>query len=361
MSTPIRWGILGAGAVAAEFATGLRFLSDAALVAVGSRDAARAAAFAARFSGAGARVRACASYEELVADPSVDVIYVATPNAQHRAHAELALRAGKPVLVEKPFALDEAEGRAVVELARSRGLFCMEAMWMRCAPAVRAAQEALREGRVGAPRLLTAQLGFPFVVSADHRVFQPQGGGGALLDLGVYPISLAVGLLGAPTSVFARATLGTTGVDEDVSLVLTHPGGAQSVLAASLRTQLGNAALLGGTGGTLELPAPLYFPRELRVTPLTPRGHERAAGPRRLERLRLHPVGRLLARQVGALRSPGRSFDRPGNGYETEAAEVGRCLRAGLRESPLVPLEDSLAVLRVVDAARRQFTAPAAA
>jgi predicted dehydrogenase len=348
MSRTIRWGILGTGTVAGDFAVGLGFLPDARLAAVGSQDPARARSFAAHFG----VPRAHGSYEALVHDPDVDVVYVASPNPFHKAHALLALEAGKPVLVEKPFALDAAEAQEVVALARRKRLFCMEAMWMRFSPAVLAARALIRSGELGEVHLLTAQLGFSHAVDATHRVFHPQGGG-ALLDLGVYPVSLAFFLLGPAAHVTSRASRAASGVDEDVALVLQHAQG-HSVLAASLRGRCANEAVVTGTQGMLRLHDPLYFPRGFtleRSPPQLARGVWRS----RLGRLRHNPWVREASAGLRRVRARMRRWRQPGNGYEQEAAEVMRCLGAGQLESPSMPLDETVAILSTLDTARRQW------
>ena len=191
---PIRWGILGTGRVAGRFAQALRELDDARLLAAGSRRLATAEAFA-RHHGV---ERAYGSYAQLAADPDLDIVYVASPHALHREHSLLCLEAGRAVLCEKPFALNATEAREVIASARSRGLFCMEAMWTRFLPAMRRLTELVDAGAIGELRMVTAQLGFPSEPDPSSRLFDPALGGGALLDLGVYPLALASQLLGRP-------------------------------------------------------------------------------------------------------------------------------------------------------------------
>lgn len=352
MST-VRWGILGAGAVAGQFAAGLASVKGARLEAVSSRSRAAAEAFASRFGAA----RTHHGYEELVQDPDVDVVYVATLNEHHKEHCLLAIRAGKAVLCEKPFALDAAEGRAIVEEARRKRVFCMEAMWMRFSPALREALSLARAGALGELRLLSAQLGFTNDPDSGSRLFT-RPGGGALLDLGVYPLSLAHAIFGRPSRIASHVVIGPTGVDEQVTALLEYPGSRQAIVAASLRSHLGNSATIHGTDGLLELGEPLYFPLRYRLVP-TPRarGMQRAAR-RPVERLRHNPLARSLAALRTRLGTPGAVVRRPpGNGYDCEAAEVVRCLGAGLLESPGMPLDETLAVLETMDAIRRTWTA----
>lgn len=345
---PIAWGILGTGTVAAHFADALNALPGARLHAVASRSSARAEAFAAAF---GAK-RAFGSHAELLGDPEVDVVYVATATEEHAAHATLALRAGKPVLCEKPFATDAAGGRAVIAEARRAGLFCMEAMWMRFAPALQEALAAVRAGAIGEPLALTAALGFANLPSAAPRLFAPPGGG-ALLDLGVYPLSLAHALWGAPAGVRAASVRGPTGVDETVSAILSYAGGRQAIVSASIRTVLGNGASIHGTEGVLRIDPPVYCPHRFRVErhPPRPAPDDGVAAP--TPRWRTSPLVRRVAEIARARRAHVTTRWARGNGYGGEAAEVMRCLREGLLESPTVPLDDTLGVLEAVDAIRR--------
>ena len=352
----IRWGILGTGAIAHAFAHGLGFARGAVLQAVASRDAANAKAFAASYGFKTAHADAAA----LLADPEVDVVYIATPNERHHADCLAAIAAGKAVLCEKPFALNAAESREVLAAAQAAQVFCMEAMWMLCAPAVIEAREAIEKGAIGAPVLLTAQLGFARVPSATSRLFNGAGGG-ALLDLGVYPLALAEALLGAPQTVSAQATIGATGVDETVSILLGYASGAQASISASLRSTLLNAASVQGEQGVLHLQNPLYFPERYQIAhvapePDAPRGAIRKAG------LRKHPAlgpALDLARSLrNSLRRTGVVRRPHGTGYTAEAEEVMRCLRAGFQQSDLVPHRHTLAVMQTVDRIRAAWVQP---
>ena len=355
----IRWGILGTGAMAAAFARALQGLPGASLVAVGSRTEASARAFAARAGVA----RAHGSYAGLLADPAVDVVYVATVNTTHHALCLESLAAGKPVLCEKPFALNAAQGREIADRARQAGLFCMEAMWTRFLPAVARFRELVRSGDVGEARLLTASLGFPYVADPTGRQFDPSLGGGALLDLGVYPISLAHFLFGPPTQIGGRATLTATGVDAVDAITLVHGGGQISTLAAGLTVAMPNDAVVTATGGQVQLHGPLYRPDRItvrRTSPIAPAGGGGGGGGR-LAALRERPAVRALAAQVKSglarLKGETRPIHAPylGNGYPHQALEVIRCLRDGLCESPIMPLDESVAILATTDELRRQW------
>ena len=198
--SPIRWGILGTGKIASRFANDLRQLGDAEVVAVGSRSQSGAEAFAERFGIA----QRHGSYAELADDPEVDVVYVATPHPAHYEDAMLAIRAGKSVLVEKPFTLNAAQARDLVAAARASGVFLMEAMWTRLLPTVVEIRELLSAGVLGDVRTVTADLGIRFPKDPESRIFAANLGGGALLDLGVYPVSFASMVLGTPTADHSR-------------------------------------------------------------------------------------------------------------------------------------------------------------
>jgi predicted dehydrogenase len=248
----IRWGIMGTGAIAATFARGLTDLPDAVLVAVGSRTAQAAEQFGARFG----VPRHHASYAALAADPEVDAVYIATPHPFHYPNARLCLAAGKAVLCEKPFTLNAREAAALIEEARARGVFLMEAMWTRCLPLFVRLRELLAAGAIGTPRMVQADFNFRTAVQPRSRLFDLELGGGALLDVGVYPVSLASMVFGTPTAITSQAHIGTTGVDEQCGLVLHHADGALAVLTAAIRTGGPNAALIRGTNGSIQIPRP---------------------------------------------------------------------------------------------------------
>lgn len=353
----IRWGILGTGAIAHHFAHGLGFARGAVLQAVASRSAVNAQAFA----GAYGFQRAHDSAAALFADPEVDVVYIATPNENHHADCLAAIAAGKAVLCEKPFALDAAQTREVFAAAEAANVFCMEAMWLLCAPAVIEAAEVIQRGVIGQPLMLTAQLGFAHQPSATSRLFNGAGAG-ALLDLGVYTLALAQALLGTPETVNAVVSRGAGGVDETVSITLGHASGAQASLSASLRTTLLNAASVQGSEGVLHLDSPLYFPQRYRIEQIAPQTESpRHAGQR--AGLRQHPSLAPLLDLARGLRNGLRSKSvvrRPqGTGYTAEAEEVMRCLREGLKTSPRVSPAHTLAVMSTVDRIRAAWSATA--
>jgi predicted dehydrogenase len=315
----LRWGIAATGGIARRFAQDLAQVPDAELVAVGSRSRASAEAFGAA-TGAPHRH---GSYEELAADPDVDAVYVATPQSRHRDDALLFLEAGKAVLCEKPFALTHPEAVEMVAAARSRGVFLMEAMWSRFLPAWVELRALVAAGAIGELRLVTASFGFQMSVDPLHRLFDLSLGGGALLDLGVYPVTLASMLLGRPQGVAALAHLGETGVDEQTGAVLSFSSGALAIVHTAIRTTTPITALIAGSDGSITIPPVFHMAGALDLS--------NTAGDRRIE----CPI--------------------KGNGLHYQAVEVGRCLRAGRVESELMPLDESIAVMETLDRIREQI------
>ncbi len=257
----IRWGIIGPGAIAASFAEGMRMVDAGVVVAVGSRSAERAEAFARRFG----IERHYSSYEDLAADGDVDAVYVATPHSRHAADSILAIEGGKHVLCEKPFALNAAQVKDVVSAARSRNRFVMEAMWSRFLPSYRALSDVLAAGEIGEPLLVEADFGFRSPIDPAHRHFDLAQGGGALLDLGIYPVQLCFLVLGRPDAVVAHGRVGETGVDEQVAAVLHHRNGGLGVVKAAIRTPLSCTGRIAGTDGTIDLPAFMHCPDHITV------------------------------------------------------------------------------------------------
>ncbi len=242
----LRWGILGTGGIAHTFASDLRLTESGVVSAVGSRSRGAADRFADEFGIEGRHP----SYELLVADPGVDVVYVATPHPMHRDNAILALRAGKPVLVEKPFAMNAVEAAEIVAVARERRLFAMEAMWTRFLPHIAVVRDWLAQGTLGEIVTVTADHGQWFAEDAEFRLFAPELGGGALLDLGVYPVSFASMILGTPNRIAAVIDPAFTGVDAQTSMVFGYESGAQAVLGCTLRAKSPTRASIVGTRRT---------------------------------------------------------------------------------------------------------------
>jgi predicted dehydrogenase len=319
VTEPIRWGILGAGGIAAKVGVDMAASPGSVLAAVGARDGARAAAFAA----ANGVTRSYGSYRELVEDADLDVIYVATTHAQHHEHARLALEAGKPVLVEKSFTLNARDAREVIATARSRGLFCMEAMWMRFNPLIVQAQRLVADGHLGELVSVRADLSRHFTYDAAHRLFDLGAGGGALLDLGVYPATFAWLFLGRPDEIHASGALSPTGSDATAAVQWTYRTGQVAQIHTSAACDSPYGGLVAGTQGWLNIDTPIHRPATMTVH--TDAGDEVRTG------------------------------NLPGNGYGPQVAEVERCLRAGELESPVVPLDETVAIIETLDEARRQL------
>jgi len=320
----IRWGVLGPGRIARSFATDLLVVPDAELVATGSRSGERAAAFAAEFGG-----RAHGSYEALVSDPEVDVVYVATPHALHDEHVRLALEAGKAVLCEKPMTLDAPSTAALFAEAAERGLFLMEAMWMACHPMIRTLLRLLRSGEHGTPRQVHADLGFVVNTDPSDRLFDPAMGAGALLDMGIYPLTFAHLVLGQPERLEAVANLSETGIDLDLAIAGIYPGGATAALTASMTSQSPRTATVATEIGRFDLPRDAHHPKRIRWTSYwEPEGTS----------VWVHPDEAVV-----------------GRGYGNEILEVHRCLRAGALTSDLVPPAQTIALMQQMDAIRARI------
>src|SRR3954452_2258490 len=257
----IGWGVLGPGGIARSFAADLLVVPRGRLVAPGSRDGQGAADFAAEFGG-----RAPSSYEALVGDPEVDVVYVATPHSLHDEHTRLALAAGKAALCEKPMTLDAATTTALFAEAAERGLFLMEAMWMACHPMIRTLLRLLSAGQHGTPRQVRADLGFVVTAGPTDRLMDPALGAGALLDMGIYPLTLAHLVLGPPEQLEAVANLSPTGIDLDVAIAGLYAGGATAALTASMTSQSPRCATVATETGRFELPSPAPHPDRIRGT-----------------------------------------------------------------------------------------------
>jgi predicted dehydrogenase len=319
---PVRWGILATGKIARGFAQNLALLPDAELTAVASRRLESAEEFAAAYGERGI-TRAYGSYAELVNDPAVDVVYVASPHALHREHTMLAFDAGKPVLCEKALTMNAREAEELVRVAGERTLFFMEAMWMRCNPVIRRVQQLAERGDLGRIQQIRADLGFLVDAPETDRLLAPELGGGALLDMGVYVVTFAHLFLGDPDKVEAVAELSPSGVDLNLALSLGWDSGAVASLSATMTAWSPRNASIATDRGRIDLYDGFHHPTEARWT---------EAGESHL----IHE-------------------DVIGTGLANEAAEVMRCLRNGEVESPLVPHEQSLAVMRLMDRVRERI------
>lgn len=354
----IRWGILGTGRIASSFAQGLSALPDAELVAVGSRTPESAASFASRFG----IPHACGSYRELVQLANIDVVYIATPNIRHKEDCLLCIDAGKAVLCEKPFAMNAVDAQEIVDRAWAKGVFFMEAMWMRFIPAIQKARELLRRGEIGKPWVLQADFGFPIDRDPHGRFLNLGLGGGSLLDRGIYPLSLAWFLFGAPVEIAGQAAIGPTGVDEQSTVLLKYAGGQLAVLTSTMNAFGTNSGRIIGAEGQIEIADP-FFKSERLVVTKSPGAATRTAASGAAAPAPDSPLRKILRRVKRAVfRLAGRRSDQnvhamplAGNGYNYEAAEVGRCLREGALESAVMPGSESVAIIKAMDALRAQW------
>lgn len=322
----IRWGILGPGGIASTFVADLVGARDQGVdldvTAVGSRTLATAQKFADEFGIAHAH----GSYEALVADATVDAIYIATPHAFHRDQALLAIAAGKHVLIEKPITLNADEAREVYAAAEQAGVIALEAMWTRFLPQNRELRRILRSGAIGDLRLFTGTHAQKLPSDPDHRLNDPALGGGALLDLGVYPVAFALDVLGAPTSVSASGVLSDRGVDRSSGVVLSHDGGATSLIYSALDVALVNSARIDGTDGRIEIDDTFFAPSGFSVY---------AAD------------GSLVTRY---------DTDDDGlRGMQFQAIELARLVDEGWSDDAALTPAASIAVMETMDEVRRQL------
>jgi predicted dehydrogenase len=299
MAEKIRWGIMVTGYIAGVFAEGLSWLSNAELVAVGSRSASSADRFADRYD----IPHRHSSYKELAHDPEVDVVYIATPHPFHKDHILFSLSAGKAVLCEKPLTINASESKKVIRAARDRNLFLMEAMWSRFLPAVAEVRNLLSNGVIGDVLILNADFGFQADANPQGRLYNPALAVGALLDVGVYPVSLAFMIFGPPARITSLAYIGETGVDEQAGILFGYENGALAESYVTIKADSPTEATRIGSKGRLHLHAQAGLFRPYKPT-LSLEGKE------------------------------DRIIDVPyeGNGYHYEAAEVMSCLRTGKTE-----------------------------
>jgi predicted dehydrogenase len=310
---PIRWGFLGAGGIAAAVAADLHHGNNM-LYAVAARDGDRAAAFAGRFGA----THSYGNYRSVVEDPDVDIVYVATTHPFHREQALMAINAGKPVLVEKPLTLNAADAREVLTAARDKGNFAMEAVWMRANPLILKAQEIVARGVIGDVVAVHADFSIKVDFDPTHRLFDLANGGGALLDLGVYPMHFAWLFLGRPDTQQVLGTLSPTGSDATVALQWGYASGATAQLRCATTALTPGRATIAGTAGSISVEPWFLNPDQLVVT--TSEGESRIEG--------------------------------EGTAYGPQVEEVERCLREGLLESPLAPHAETIAILELIDRAR---------
>ena len=315
-----RWGIIATGNIAGSMAQSLNAAEDAELLAVASRDQERANAFGERWH----IPRRYAGYETLAADPDIDIVYIATPHSNHFDNMKLCLNARKHVLCEKPLTLNAREAAECIELAQEKGLFLMEAVWMRFFPAIDQIRQWMNKGILGDIRLITADFCFQLPFDPHHRLYDPNLGGGALLDIGIYPLSFATMLLGFPEHHSSQVVLGETGIDELNAITLRYQSGAIAQLTSSMRIDKPREAFIVGSRGYIKVHDIFFRP----------------------DKLTLHLNG-----------MPAKTIDKPYrvNGYIHEVEEVHACLRAGKVESDLMSHAETLKMMALMDQLRADW------
>lgn len=320
MAKKINWGILGCGKIARKFASDLRLVENAQLLAVGSLDKSRGEEFASAFNAS----RVYSSYESLAADTEVDVIYVATPHGFHYQHALICLKAKKAVLCEKAFALNTKHAAEMISVAKRENVFIMEAFWTKFIPQYQKAIEIIKAGTIGDVRWIQADFGFNAGDPPAQRLIDPRLGGGALLDIGIYPVFLAQSILGKPSEIHASMTPYSSGVDEQCVMTMKFPNGAVAALSSTLAADTPVEAVIAGTKGRILLKN--RFHNAIAVIELA--------------------VGKDEPKAIDV-------FREDGFGYQFEARHVGECLRKGLIESPVMTHQDTLMQMETLDAIRK--------
>lgn len=316
----VRWGILGPGNIAKRFASDLKRTEGAVLQAIASRSADRAEAFREQFGGETIHT----SYEALAEDPNVDIVYVATPHVFHLECSKLCLDRGKPVLCEKPLAINAAQVRDMVECARRNDTFLMEGMWTRFFPIMGEVRKRIGDGAIGEVRMVQADFGFRCGWNPESRLLSPALGGGGLLDVGVYPMSFFFMLLGTPIEVQGQAHVGETGVDEQAAWICKYAKGELAIGATGVQTATPQVGTIIGTEGRITLDSPWWKPARMTVA-------SKGSDPEVIE----------------------MPYD--GGGFQFEAAAVGQAVSDGLKEHPLMPLDESIAIVETMDSLRAQW------
>jgi predicted dehydrogenase len=320
MSTEFRWGILASGGIAQAFARDLSYFNHHIVAAVGSRSQESADSFAAEFPGC----TAYSSYEALVADPTLDAIYVASPHPYHVSNTVLALNAGKPVLCEKPFTINAAEAREMKAAADANGVALMEAMWARFLPHMHKVREILASGKLGDIWAVEADHGQRLSDYANPRHWEPSLGGGALLDLGIYPISFAHMVLGVPDKITSSATFTDKGVDASSTVIFDYKSGAQAILTSNMMVSTPCRATICGTLGKIEIDRTFYNPTSMRV-----------------------------------IMHDGTTTEYPneykGHGLRDQALEFERVVRSGAKSSTILTPDESILIMESLDEVRKQI------
>lgn len=318
MTDSIRWGLIGLGSISRKFATGLSYLNDAEVYAVASRSQEKADAFGAEFAAS----KCYGSYEALANDPAVDVVYIGTPHTYHLPHTLLCLNAGKHVLCEKPFAVNRAQAQTMVDCARANKRFLMDAFWTRFFPGMIKLRQLIADKVIGDVMLLQADFGFRMSqIMPEHRLFNPELAGGALLDVGVYCLQLASMVYGKqPSEILSLGTLGATGVDELSATIFKYSDYELATIVTAIRLSTPQEVRVMGSKGYISLPN-WWQPSEMTVA-------------------------------VAGQAPETLTFENEGNGFNYEAAAVGNCIRAGFIECDVMPLDETLAIMETMDRIR---------
>lgn len=319
MKSFYKWGIIGAGHISEKFSEGLGSCDKAKKYAVASRDKSKSESFAARFG----YEKYYGSYEDLLGDPEVDAVYIATPNNFHYENTMAAIAAGKHVLCEKPFALNYSQSLSMAEAARKKKVFLMEALWSRFLPSVFKTKELIDSGVLGKPHVIQADFGFYSPYNPSGRLFSPELGGGSLLDIGIYPVFLALFYFGYPDTIRALCTKAPSGTDNTVGILLSYNDGRFVSLMSSFAVNLDTEARIYCDKGKATLRRMFHCPTDVIV--------ETSGNPEKL------PI------------------EFRGNGYNYEADEVMRCLDLGLTESPVYPLDFTLKLMQLLDEIKNEF------
>lgn len=322
MNKMVKWGILGTGRISRAFAEGLKFAKNGQLQGVASRSKTNAEQFAVEWK----VPKAFDNYQQLAESTEIDAVYIATPHTEHAKNSILCLKHGKAVLCEKPFAINSAEVEKMIEQAKESNVLLMEGMWSRFPPLMERLREVLSSGKIGEIRTLQADFGFrPPIRDPKGRLFNPELAGGSLLDIGIYPISLASMVMGKPESFIADWHCGPTGVDEQASLVLKYKNGGMSLLHSSLESQTRQDAFLSGTEGNILIHKQCWKPQKMTVE------------------------------LIGSGKTEVTEMPFEGNGFNYEAEAFGELMLSDKKESPIMPLKESLEIMKLMDEIRSSW------
>lgn len=353
---PFRWGIFGTGFAARKFVLGLRAAKNAMVTAVASRTLENAQSFATHF-----RIdTATNDFQHVAERDDVDAIYIASPPSEHCNHALISLSAGKSTLVEKPFTMNANEAREIVNAAKVNGVFCMEAMWTRFLPSIGWVKKIIDDGSIGEVRMMSGNFAIADAIRSENNLFNPSLGGGALLHRGVYPLSLAIHLLGIPDQLSAEMIIGNTDIDEDIAVVLRYNTGMLATIYASTRTNVVNDCSILGTQARINFLPPIYRPFRATITPVNPRIKSDNSYSR-LSNLKESGLIQCLYQRFSYLASPllnrkikTVTLPYKGNGYHYQADAVCKAVLAGQLECSIMPLSESLLIMEMMDYIRAQ-------